>query len=233
MSTVDKRIKKQLLDGKGFGFIAIDDIPKNTVIINEQPSLIVKENVPKRLFCYFLIYDLFNNKSQLVEKFTSLAPSDLSAHDHVLKWIKDELSELKTYNNTVYSFIKKQFTQSDLALYIAKYTCNVFDFRDGSECILFTGTILNHSCLPNVTFGRKDNSMMFVTVRDIKKGEEVCDYYINLSLNINQRQKILREAYGFKCSCVRCINKSDNDKEIKKIDDIKFNMFGYRKDSFI
>ena len=53
------------------------------------------------------------------------------------------------------------------------------------------GTMLNHSCLPNVTFEelKKTNMMIFETCQDIKAGDEICDNYIDITKSTKRAKK--------------------------------------------
>jgi SET domain-containing protein len=46
--------------------------------------------------------------------------------------------------------------------------------------------------------------MVFETKRDIQAGEELFDSYITCNIPREERQKILKERYGFDCACSRC-----------------------------
>uniref|UniRef100_A0A453SHW2 SET domain-containing protein n=1 Tax=Aegilops tauschii subsp. strangulata TaxID=200361 RepID=A0A453SHW2_AEGTS len=44
------------------------------------------------------------------------------------------------------------------------------------------------------------------TLRDIDEGEELRICYIDTSMDVNARQKILTEGFGFQCRCQRCLS---------------------------
>lgn len=77
---------------------------------------------------------------------------------------------------------------------------------------------LNHSCVPNAqqTYipaefdSTKPDSVngvgyeVLYATRDIKRGEELCDCYIELRQTTEQRRKELKQHYQFVCTCVAC-----------------------------
>jgi len=47
--------------------------------------------------------------------------------------------------------------------------------------------------------------MVFETKRDIQPGEELFDSYITCDVPREERQKTLKDRYGFDCGCTRCL----------------------------
>nr|CAB3499681.1 unnamed protein product [Digitaria exilis] len=43
-------------------------------------------------------------------------------------------------------------------------------------------------------------------LRDIEEGEELRICYIDTSMDVNARQKILADGFGFECQCLRCLS---------------------------
>jgi hypothetical protein len=76
-------------------------------------------------------------------------------------------------------------------------------------------------------FGQKNNQMHFMTIKDIEAGEEICDNYIDITLPKKDRQKHLKEQYGFNCQCQRC-----NDRNIKLYDEESIKIEYQRKKEF-
>jgi SET domain-containing protein len=46
--------------------------------------------------------------------------------------------------------------------------------------------------------------MVFKAKRDIQAGEELFDSYISCDVPREERQKTLKQRYGFHCACSRC-----------------------------
>uniref|UniRef100_A0ACD5ZX62 Uncharacterized protein n=1 Tax=Avena sativa TaxID=4498 RepID=A0ACD5ZX62_AVESA len=65
----------------------------------------------------------------------------------------------------------------------------------------------NHDCDPNTHIVWLENAdAKLKTLRDIDEGEELCICYIDASMDVNARQKILAEGFGFQCRCSRCLS---------------------------
>ncbi|AVL94566.1 SET domain protein [Moumouvirus australiensis] len=210
MSYVDSRLIKTVIKGKGRGFIAKENIPANTIILREEPDffLEVDENTISDMF--ELLYKIFtsgdNNK---INRFLDLTPSTIHNFSNYFDKTRKELEKLKnTKLNHIYDFFKNNFDHDEVTLFCVKYMCNAFEF--GNACsILYVGRIFNHSCLPNVIFYRVKNMMYFMTIVEIKKGQELFDNYVDISESKKNRQNRLLNQYGFICDCLRC---KDNHK---------------------
>ena len=230
MDFIDPRINKSFIPGKGYGFIALENIPNNTIIIKETPTTIIHDSIHSDIFQ--LLYLILTNK-HLLTKFNKLQPKSLQDYSVNKEQILSELKSLKVHNPEIYHYLIDNFSDKEILLYCAKYMCNAFQFDD-KPVILFTGTILNHSCLPNVIFGQKGNQMWFVTNREIKKGEEIYDNYVDITLSKKERSEHLKKQYGFDCQCLRCSDKNnkmyDNDALI--IERRRKEMFGFSKSHF-
>lgn len=71
-----------------------------------------------------------------------------------------------------------------------------------------SASFFNHSCEPNIIKKRINNQLHFVTLRDIKKNEELCiDYGNYLNETFEVRRKQLNEWF-FLCGCTRCQRES-------------------------
>lgn len=231
MNSVHQNIKKEKIDGKGYGYIATEDIPKGTIIIKEKPAFQINDkNIVSDILQ--LLYEILkcSDKSKR-KRFKSLMPYELPNNNINSNELFNILKMLKITHPHIYSFLTN-IKKEKLLLYCAKYACNAFDF-DGKPVILFNGTVLNHSCLPNVIFGKVGEFMVFETVRHINKGEELCDSYIDITDSKINRLNKLKSQYGFTCTCCRCKNKNKNDKifssDALKIEYIRFQKFGFSK----
>jgi hypothetical protein len=152
MDYIDPRMTKTFIPNKGYGFIASETIPSNTVIIKETPETIIEaSHIHSDIFQ--LLHTILNNK-QLSTKFIKLQPKTLQFYPINKARILTELKSLKAANSKIYHWLIDNFSTEEILLYCAKYMCNAFQFND-APVILFIGTILNHSCLPNVILGRK------------------------------------------------------------------------------
>ena len=69
--------------------------------------------------------------------------------------------------------------------------------------------MLNHSCNPNVRTTYSDDGRGAVCARvialcNIRPGEELRHSYIDEEADLEERQAVLRDNYGFVCSCIKC-----------------------------
>eukprot|EP00929_Paragymnodinium_shiwhaense_P084402 TRINITY_DN45124_c0_g1_i2.p1 TRINITY_DN45124_c0_g1~~TRINITY_DN45124_c0_g1_i2.p1 ORF type:complete len:580 (-),score=79.40 TRINITY_DN45124_c0_g1_i2:392-2131(-) len=70
-------------------------------------------------------------------------------------------------------------------------------------------SLLNHDCCPNVSWVHIGaGAIRIFATRDIAKGEELTDTYVNLFESRAERQDELLNQKGFACSCHRCFLES-------------------------
>ena len=78
-------------------------------------------------------------------------------------------------------------------------------------------SLINHSCLPNVTFVSIDNKVVTVIKIPVKAGEQLLNcYYDDVGPNHESDMKTL--CYNFICDCQLCIDKSHQYKPIRRLD---------------
>jgi hypothetical protein len=78
-----------------------------------------------------------------------------------------------------------------------------------------SASYFNHSCDPNIAKVRCGRAVLFVTSKEISKGEELCISYGHTERQVEERQQVLRDWWGFNCNCHRCI------KELKELESTK------------
>jgi hypothetical protein len=209
---MDPRIKLETIPNKGKGLVALDNIPNNTIIIKELPFVKIPSSEYIFSDIFQLLFIIMNADARSKKFFNSLLPNSPNNFMHHKKFIfktLENLSNMKNkYANKIYHFFINNFTEDEIILMCAKYICNAFDFGTEGPIILSTGTLLNHSCNPNVTFKKENGFMVFKTCRNIKAGEELCDNYINVTLPITERKSMLKKRYGFECECSKCLTEN-------------------------
>ncbi len=90
------------------------------------------------------------------------------------------------------------------------FMTNCFDMTDsifGEACAMYLALArLNHSCTPNVqqTHNAETTEEVLYAARDIAKGEELNDCYIDLRQTRAARRAALLEHYRFLCECSAC-----------------------------
>lgn len=219
-------LEKVIIPSKGYGLVAKENIKSNTIIIKEKPAFMIPEDEYIFSEMFQLLYHvLTSDDNDKINEFYNLAPNEIFDHRFAKKKIKKELMNIKklkgAYPRIIYNYFSN-YDEDELILLCQKYMCNAFKFGDRGPAILFNGTILNHSCIPNTIYGVQDNEMHFMTVREIKKGEEITDSYINIKSNHKKRVKRLKKQYGFMCRCERCLGNENQFIELcQKIQETK------------
>jgi len=172
----------------GLGTYTKKNIPVDTVILKERPTLL-NETYDSEYIFKLIRYLLKHNKKD----FLNLVPHKL-----------DDTTTID------YDFIKErhlrflpQLDEDTMKLYYYKILRNWFSY-DNKGVILFYGTKLNHSCNNNIKYHKEGDAMVFTTKRKIKAGEELFDSYINCSMCKADRQEKLKRSYGFDCQCQKC-----------------------------
>ncbi|KAG8470261.1 hypothetical protein KFE25_008682 [Diacronema lutheri] len=73
--------------------------------------------------------------------------------------------------------------------------------------IFWLQAVLNHACVPNVSFVKRDEDVdgrvVLTAARDIRAGEELVHSYIDEGKPLEERARELRN-YGFECTCQLC-----------------------------
>lgn len=216
---IDRRIKKTLIPQKGYGFIATDFIPKHTIILTEHPSFRIDNYKSNTHEIFELIYVILtsnneNNKNKFLKYLPKTMDKNFTA---ISKKITDEFKNLKLKNPHIYKYLNSNYSMNDIILFCLKYVCNAFNFFEDGPIILLNGSIFNHSCNPNIIFGKNNESkMVFITIKDINKGEEIQNCYIDIFKSTIERKKNLLNQYGFICKCDRCNKNFNNISNLKK-----------------
>ena len=170
----------------GMGTYTSKSIPSGTVIIEEFPHNI--NAVSDDDYKYKLIRHLLNTDRK---NFMDLVPLEL---DYDANDIYDYEKHMKFF---------PELSDDMMKLYYMKYKSNAFSF-DNHPSILFFSTKMNHSCDSNCMYYRDNDRMVFKAKRDIQAGEELFDSYISCDVPREERQKTLKQRYGFHCACSRC-----------------------------
>lgn len=89
--------------------------------------------------------------------------------------------------------------------------------RPVGAAVYLEGSAFNHSCRPGATFGEGGGTeLRVVSSRRIVRGEEVTISYVPVSMEREERRKILRSKYGFTCDCDRCAEEEARDGKVRK-----------------
>ena len=181
----------------GVGCFAKKFIPANTVILEDTPIMLPEEHTD------------YSNKLEYIYKTAAFLNENFSSDFNNL--VPNELIPTNSYYYPILH--RKYFPQlapNQTQLCLQKFLHNAFNFGSSRYCMLFIGCKFNHSCNPSVLFRPFEDKMVFTTVRDINKGDEIFDTYLSSNftkeqlLNVQLRQTALKANYGFECHCERC-----------------------------
>ena len=177
-----------------YKIIAIKDIKKDEELIIEYPK-------------YSLFgMEVVNREKQILKLYLENIDN---INDPIIKELYPRTNDYTKTKlvKSIYKIIKsdKKFNEYDknlIELCIAKYIFNAFEGYDYGPLTLPIIAKINHSCKPNVKFrfNRDTGSMHLYAIRDIKKGEEIFDSYLE-NKKINVHKEYLQEHYGFICNC--------------------------------
>ena len=158
---------------KGRGFIAKNQIPSDTVVIEEplHPLLTFVEN-PSVQVMLDTVKRMIDHTNRF-DDFCKFSPSQLD--NYCIS--KNMLTTLLLKHNVYYRHFKHNL--DTVRLLYSKYMRNSFSikrFNDTNKTgstILFVGTFLNHSCCYNIKFHLDEarQVMVFTTTRPINAGE--------------------------------------------------------------
>ncbi|KAK3989986.1 SET domain-containing protein 5 [Cladorrhinum sp. PSN332] len=163
------------LPGKGVGLIANRTIRKGEIIMERVPTLLIQSKPHVTL------------DPEIREKLYEAALERLS--DSVAQKFMGQYGETVT----------KKVDKNAFRMVIdgkAKYSDHFSVFPDVSR--------MNHDCRPNVHYRLTDLTHTTIAVRDIHPGEELTVSYIYGQHVRAERQKQLKETWGFDCACSQC-----------------------------
>lgn len=201
MSFINNKLDFININGKGRGVIANDNIKNGEILIVDNPITFNDKKIYSDVFQ--LLHYIFQNQI-IMKQFLKLCPTVLPENIDTIS-IQKELDKLKKLNKKLYNFFVNNYSIDDIYLYVTKYIRNAFQYGD-KPCLLFIGTQLNHSCEPNTYFKKKNNHIIFTANKNINKGEEITDNYIDINLSKQARRQSLLYRYGFECNCTRCVD---------------------------
>lgn len=201
----DKRIQLSKIKNKGQGYVAKEKIPKGTVVLREWPVFEIPKNEEVVSEMFQIIYHMLHSVNKNL--FMSLVPLTVEDSQYLEEDVREEFNRLKRMRKPlakkIFNYIDENLEWDEIVLYGAKYICNAFEHNE-KVAILIIGTRFNHSCLPNTVFGSEKDEIIFVTMKDIEKGDELCVNYMDITQNRKKRQEHLKHQYGFLCNCIRC-----------------------------
>lgn len=186
--------------GKGWGIFAGEDIPADTTIILEQPTLILEE------------YSKEDKKGWLGSEKKIQTPEADQLREKFERLSKEQQLDIMSLHNA-----QEEYEPS--ALY-GIFLTNFFQVspRNKLSGIYVFCSRLNHSCDPNCIFdfskaqsleNTKTYAISIATRRNIKAGDQLTISYVPLKMRLGVRQDNLLMNHGFTCDCPRCMAEGD------------------------
>jgi len=198
---------------KGKGLIATRNIRRGTLVLEEIPTLGLKEV----------------DVGKIADEFHKLPRTK---QDEILNVLDPENDDavIKRLNRILETKATTAGVESLLPGMTEPTTYNM-------KLIYLTICFVNHSCNPNcfqrAQFGTYRNSL--VTIVDVRKGDELTRNYVagmedcnpgNVGLTYEMRQLKIDRMFGFKCSCSECLIGCEHDSLRKQYHDLLFEFDG-------
>ena len=171
---------------KGFGLFAARKLKQGELIMSESPSLVFKSDDYDKL-------DKQQFERHIVDNYLLYMP-------------EDELAEFLT--------LADAWSPESPRIYHI-ITSNMFNLNDHMAVFLKISRI-NHSCKPNSYYNFYDGTMNVFAARDIEPNEELTITYLDDFQTKEERQKHLKENYGFECHCELCARNTSDSREAER-----------------
>lgn len=189
--------------GKGWGIFAEGDIPADTTIILERPTLIIKEYSKE-------------DKTGWLKSGKKISVTETIEADCVRKEF-EKLSKGQQLDIMSLHNAQEEYEPSPL---YGTFLTNFFwvSLRNKLSGIYIFCSRLNHSCDPNCIFDfpkaqnseeTKTHTIRIATRRNINAGDQLTISYVPLKMRLGVRQDHLLMNHGFTCDCVRCVAEGD------------------------
>jgi len=182
-----------------FGCFAKKDIPKHTLIHQEEP-LLKSNDIWKALEGYESgEHATRQDDDDYLQHSVGLA----SEQQEQLWKLHDQRHDPPRLMGLIYS---NGFSNSD----------------QSREPCLYGGATsrFNHSCRPNVGMDFSGWTIRLFTSRNISRGEELCLSYNQVIYyhTREERRKVLQNKYRFDCQCAACCHEGEDDSKTKESD---------------
>ena len=202
MNTLYKVVK---IEGKDFGCVAIKDIKKGTLILQEEPQCFANATGPSQI-------DL----KSLLDSYKSMSPGDqkefINLHNRF-----EKLEDLELTVKQKEWMSKNSICPENILKIYGVYRTNSFE-----NGVALNFARFNHSCCSNAEamWNEEENSSEIRAVSKIKMGEEVTLTYNWKQLamkDVKTRQDNLWYNWGFKCCCDVCQEEIKSEDKTYKI----------------
>ena len=209
-----QRASVQNIPKKGKGVVAVGDIPRGALILQEEALEVVKGGVSKDKG--LLVNHLLQNVHQLALRnpaareiiFSMYPDAATSKTDFKFRDPNEKRPEDTNYPQPLVDELNHLHNI---------LSCNAFLLEDLTGCeemcfALFPTTArFNHSCIPNCSYYFKGRDIFVRAIVDIPKGAELTITYTGGYFSKNKRVRYLSDGYNFRCDCTRCSRQSETD----------------------
>ena len=198
------------IEGKGQGCIALVNIKKETLILQEKPQCVVPtygKNPDSGSTVYYVtdVIEAFGRMTKIEKKeYLKLYNNYTDSVPYEWTLTYNNVSQSRMENTT--EFVKEFILENSYQEFcdvIGIYFTNFFD-----SCGLgIQASRFNHSCCSNADafWNEKNSTREIRAMSKIKKGEEIFINYFGDSMgDLKSRQMLLSSKYGFTCNCERC-----------------------------
>ncbi|KAK4495362.1 hypothetical protein PRZ48_013693 [Zasmidium cellare] len=214
----------------GCGLFATKDIAEGDIIMVEKAAHIMFENDPT--FCHFFSYEaaadrVFFNMVPLWHGIVRELDRNPSRLSNLLSLLPDTSQKDIVKGDTIEGNNVLDVFQIHDLMSQHVWTCEVpsksqagkdFGFaachNQQNGGIWLRASMMNHSCLPNSSAVHIGDLLVVRATKPIKKGDEILVQYRN-DAEFEQRQAALDGAWGFTCSCPRCVAERSDSPETR------------------
>ena len=220
------------ISGKGLGMVATQNIPRGTLLLEEEPVMVFSRNmmisdipsiVPHIEDC-MLSEEEFERLVDAVcecNMAVKLGGVSLSVGNSPLK--QKQRAGARRYILGLEAIFKKLpenkrrevmalhdrhepvlGKKTPFGIYATNSVVRGVGSDSGVLCLIVSR--FNHACSPNVSHAWVEPHERIYASRDIKKGEELNTLYCEPMEDYKSRQQHLKQVYGFDCQCETCIS---------------------------
>jgi len=213
------------IPGKNLGCVATQDMPKGTLISNENPQLKCRKDGD-------WMQDLMAAFMAMRKKHQKAFMNLYDDRNNIVTDRNLELCNENTLKCISREFETEKGTDSDYALKIFKILClyesNQFPYDEDHDCVGILSARFNHSCRSNAESVEYQGNLQIFAIRDIKKGEEISinygEHFEMFSKTFAERQKYFKETTAFSCICDFCQNGEEDENDIAIYEAFKKNL---------
>ena len=192
------------IEGKGLGCVAISDIKKGSLILNENPQICadIEDGRGSSKWIKSLLKSFYQmSKTDQLQYLKLHNKFNNSSVGKIIEDFKFKIGKIEQDPEKAEEILK----------ILGIYSTNIFQ---GGVCL--KGSRFNHSCQPNAAFMKINGQLQFRAIGNIKAGKEININYLDEFTGFRKRkyrQKILIDGWFFQCSCDLCENDVDIDAE--------------------